>query len=92
MRESRRYLLWMPVKFAAGLGILYLALLALFSFIEHRAAAHGPIYGDLPFYIFLLAALPATSGLLAMAENYLAIWSSEVSLERYLRKLGVESS
>ena len=89
MRESSKYLMLMPAKFAASLVIMFAVLLAIFNLIESRAAAYGPIHDDLALFVFMLALLPAISGLLAMAENYLCLWSCEASLERYLTKLGI---
>ncbi len=81
--------MWMPAKFVAGLGLAFMLWMAFFKYFESQAAAHGPIYAELTPYVFMLSLLPATSGLLAMAENYLTIWSGEISLERHLRKLGI---
>jgi hypothetical protein len=92
MRESQKYLAWIPVKFAAGLVTAFCVLLGIIRLIESRAAAYGPIHDDLHYYVFILALLASISMLLAMVENYLILWSAEVSLERYLRKLGIFSN
>jgi len=89
MRESRKYLMSVPVKFICSLGMVFGIMLALFRMVESRAAAYGPIHEDLAYYVFILALLPAISLLMALIENYMGMWLSETMLARYLRKLGV---
>jgi len=92
MRESRKYLMLMPAKFGFAICLAFGMWMALFKYFESQAAAHGPMYAELPMFVFILALLPATSALLAMTETYLGIWSRERNLECYLRKLGISRS
>ena len=65
--------------------------MAVFTFIESRAPAYGPIHESLAFYMLLLATLPCTASLLAMLDNYICMRIRETMLSRYLIKLGVQN-
>jgi hypothetical protein len=84
--------MWMPAKFGFAMCLAFGMWMALFKYFESQATAHGPMYAELPMFVFILALLPATSGLLAMTETYLGMWSREKHLARYLRKLGIPSN
>ena len=88
-RESTKYLKWIPAKFGIMLGLLFLALLAIFRLIESRAASYTEIHDTLWFYMLLLALLPSISGLISMVEYYFDMRISETMLIRYLQKQGI---
>jgi len=89
MRKSTKYLKWMPVKFAFQLGLSFLTLLAIFRFIESRAASYTAIHDTLPFYVFILALLPCLSGLVTMMTTFLEMRFAETGLMRYLERPGI---
>ena len=89
MRESRKYLRTIPVKFACQISFSFLIILGFLRFIESRAAAYTPLHDSLEFYVLILAILPSIAGLMAMLEYYFSMRLGETRLIRHLTKLGV---
>ncbi|MDO9537039.1 MAG: hypothetical protein Q7J68_01825, partial [Thermoplasmata archaeon] len=90
MRKSTKYLMWMPAIFAGCFGLSFAMWTAFFMYFESQAAAHGPIYAELTFYVVILALLPAFSALMAMTEIYIDMRFAETHMMRYLKKLNVQ--
>ena len=81
-----------PVRFVCLTAMAFFVILGFLRYMEFFAkGGFGPIHDSLEFYVFILAILGATSGLIAMLEYYYAMRSGETSLSRYLTKLGVKA-
>ena len=89
MRKSTEYLMWMPAKFAAQLGLCFAVMLGIFLLLESRLAAQGPLHDLFWFFALIVAALASSAGLIAMVGRYLELWLEEITLDRYLAKHGV---
>lgn len=89
MRKSTEYLMWMPAKFSAQLGLCWIAVWGIFLLLESRLASQGPLHDSFGLFALIVAALASSAGLMAMVGRYLELWLEEISLGRYLAKLGV---
>ena len=92
MRKSTKYLMTVPVRFVCLTAMAFFVILGFLRYMEFFAkGGFGPIHDSLEFYVFILAILGATSGLIAMLEYYYAMRSGETSLSRYLARLNIKA-
>ena len=86
LRESTRYLAFIPLKFGATVCLVFVALYAVFKYIEYQSCGTDP-HNDLAFYLLIMAALAATDGLVMMGMEYTSMRQSENRIKRYLKKI-----
>ncbi len=87
LRDSTKYLMSIPFKFAAALSMVFIIIYSVFRYIELNSTGFGPIHDDLAIYTLLLATIFAMDGLIIMFMEYASKRFSETRLNRYLKKI-----
>ena len=86
LRESTKYLVSIPFKFAATLSMFFIVLYSLFKYMEFQSGSTDP-HSDLAFYTLLMATLFAIDGLAIMCMEWASRRRSENRIARYLKKI-----
>lgn len=86
LRESTKYLVSIPFKFAATLSMFFIVLYAIFKYMEFQSGSTDP-HNDLAFYTLLMATLFAIDGLAIMCMEWASRRQSENRIKRYLKRI-----
>ncbi len=88
MRESKKYLMLIPLKFGLALGMVSMFWFVFFSYLEYGSGMTSVIHNELPYFSVLMGIILSLNCLVEMVFNYLDKSSSEISLERYTIRRG----
>jgi len=87
MRESTKYLMTIPFKFAASLSMVFIIIYSVLRFVEMNSDGVGAMHNDLAIYTLIMSSFFAVDGLAIMCMEYISRKFSETRLERYLKRI-----